>query len=432
MEILVPYGETRLPVILDDRWDATVIEPRFTPGLADPLAAVRFALRQPLGCRPLAEMVPPGARPSSGCRSATVGIIFNDITRATPTSLLLGAILQELSSLPDSAITLFNATGTHRPNTEIELRSILGDGLFERFRIIQNEARNPTTQTYLGETRRGHPLWINTELLRCDVRILTGFIEPHFFAGFSGGGKAIMPGMAGMPTVLANHGAKMIADPKATWGVIDRNPIAEEIAEVARRVGADFLVNVVMNRDKEITGVYAGALEEAYRQGCDFARQTAMAPVDAPFDIVLTTNSGYPLDQNLYQAVKGIRAAAQIVKPGGAILIAAECRDGIPEYGEYGAMLKEAGSPQRVLERVLALGYSRPDQWQAQIQAQIQSRADVYVYSHRLTHEQIIGALFKPVDRIETTLAQLAAHFGPQARIAVLPEGPQTIPYLRQ
>jgi nickel-dependent lactate racemase len=262
------------------------------------------------------------------------------------------------------------------------------------------------------------------------VRILTGFIEPHFFAGFSGGGKAIMPGMAGMPTVLANHGAAMIADARATWGITTGNPIAEEIAEVARRVGTDFLVNVVMNKNKQITGVFAGSLEEAHRQGCDYARQTAMVRVEAAYDIVLTTNSGYPLDQNLYQAVKGISAAAQIVKPGGAILIATECRDGIPYHGEYGAMLKEAGSPERMLAQVLAPDYSRPDQWQAQIQAQIQRRAQVYVYSHCLTHGQIEAALFKPADSVETMLKFLVQQYGPYARIAVLPEGPQTIPYI--
>jgi lactate racemase len=421
MNIHLPYGETGLSVSLDDAWDVTVITPVFTPALPDPLAALRDALRHPVASRPLAEVVPPGA---------TVGIIINDITRATPTPLLIQAILNELPGVPDRAITLFNATGTHRPNTPAELRAMLGDAFCERFRIVQNEARNPASQTYLGETRRGHPLWINTELLHCDMRILTGFIEPHFFAGFSGGGKAIMPGMAGMATVLANHGAEMIADPKATWGITTGNPIAEEVAEAARRVGADFLLNVVMNSEKRITGVFAGSLEEAHRQGCDYARQTAMAGVAAPFDIVLTTNSGYPLDQNLYQTVKGISAAAQIVRPGGAILIASECRDGIPDYGEYGAMLKEAGSSARVLEQVLAPGYSRPDQWEAQVQVQIQSRAQVHIYSHRLTHAQIEAALFIPADSVEAALKLLASQYGPHARIAVLPEGPQTIPYI--
>jgi nickel-dependent lactate racemase len=421
MLIHLPYGETGLPVTLDDGWDVNIIEPAFTRGLDDPAAALRSALRQPFDSGPLAELVKPEAR---------VGIIFNDITRATPTSLLIQGILTEMSGVPDDHITLFNATGTHRPNTEAELRTLLGDEFYRRFKIVQNDARDASTQVCLGKTGRGHPIWINRELVGCDVRILTGFIEPHFFAGFSGGGKAIMPGMAGMPTILANHGAEMIADPHSTWGVTAGNPIAEEVMEIAQQVGVDFIVNVVMNRRKEITGIFAGGLEEAHRRGCQFARQTAMAPVAAPFDIVLTTNSGYPLDQNLYQSVKGISAAAQIVKPGGAILIAAECRDGIPDYGEYGALLKEAGSPQRVLEQVLSPGFCRPDQWQAQIQAQIQLRTEVYVYSHRLSRAQIEAALFKPVESVEAALQRLTARYGPHARIAVLPEGPQTIPYI--
>jgi nickel-dependent lactate racemase len=355
---------------------------------------------------------------------------FSDNTRPTPNPLIRRAILAEVAGAPGVAITLFNALGTHRPNTEAELRAMLGAEVAARYPIVQNNAFDPATQTRVGVTARGHEIWLNAELMACDLKVLTGFIEPHFFAGFSGGGKAIMPGMAGLRTVLGNHDAGMIADPRATWGVTAGNPIWEEIQEAAQQAGRLFLVNVTLNREKQITGVFAGDLRQAHAAGCAFVRRSAMAAVPQPFDIVITTNSGYPLDLNLYQAVKGMSAASQVTRPAGAIIIAASCWDGIPDHGLYGRLLREAASPQQLLERIGAPGFLEQDQWQAQIQAQIQLKADVYVRSDHLTDEQITAALLRPCHRIEDTVAGLLERYGRRARICVLPEGPQTIPYI--
>jgi lactate racemase len=420
MQINLAYGRYGLPLNLPDDWPVTVVEPRYVPALPDPAASLTAALRRPLAAAPLADRVRPRDR---------VGIVFSDITRATPHHLILPAVLAELRHVPRENITLFNALGTHRPNTDAELRGMIG-GLVDEYRVVQNNSFDPETQVCLGETRRGHEIWLNREIATCDVKVLTGFIEPHFFAGFSGGGKALMPGMAGQRTVLGNHDAGMIANPAATWGVTAGNPIWEEVMEVAHAAGGAFLVNVTLNRDKAITGVFAGDLDAAHAAGCAFARTTAMAPVPALFDIVVTTNSGYPLDLNLYQAVKGMSAASLVVKPGGAIIIAAECWDGIPEHGLYGQLLAGAGSPRELLETILAPGFLKQDQWQAQIQAQIQLKADVYVRSDGLTDEQIRRALLLPCASIEDTVAQLRARYGASAAICVLPEGPQTIPYV--
>ena len=431
MIIHLAYGKTGLEVDLPNDWNVTVVESKYIPGLPDPRRAVTEALRSPLGAAPLREQIKATDR---------VGIVFSDITRATPHSLLIPAILDELAHLPPENITLFNALGTHRPNTEAELGGMLGDDLYNGYantrgkpsyqRIIQNNAFDPSTQVHLGVTSRGHDIWLNRELVACDVKILTGFIEPHFFAGFSGGGKAIMPGMAGQRTVLGNHDATMIADPHATWGVTRGNPIWEEAREVALQAGRLFLLNVTLNRDRQVTGVFAGELDTAHAAGCAFARQTAMAAVPHPFDIVITSNSGHPLDLNLYQSVKGMSAAAQVVKDGGTIILAADCWDGIPEHGMYGELLRQVRSPQELLERICTPGFLEQDQWQAQIQAQIQLKADVYVYSHHLTSEQIRTALLLPCSRIEETVLELTKRCGSQTRICVLPEGPLTIPYM--
>jgi nickel-dependent lactate racemase len=422
MNIKLAYGKTGLNIEMPDELNVTVVEPRYVPGLPDSEAALRDALRSPIASPPLRELVKPGDR---------VGIIFNDITRPTPDHLMLPAILDELAHVPRENVTLFNALGTHRPNTDAELRAMLGDALVDGYRIAQNNSFDPTTQIQLGTTARGHDIWLNREFVECDAKILTGFIEPHFFAGFSGGGKAVMPGIAGQRTVLGNHDAGMIADPKATWGVTWGNPIWEEIREVALKVKPTFLLNVALNRDKRITAVFAGDLDAAHSKGCAFVKETAMVLAPHPFDIVITTNSGYPLDLNLYQSVKGMSAAAQVVREGGAIIVAADCWDGIPEHGLYGQLLREADSPQAVLDTICAPGFLKQDQWQAQIQAQIQLKAEVYVRTDNLTDEQIETALLKPSHHIEDTLTDLLGKYGSQASICVLPEGPQTIPYIQ-
>jgi nickel-dependent lactate racemase len=421
MHVKLAYDKTGLPLDLDDSLNVTVVEPRFVPALADPSAAVRAALEAPLDAPPLREVVRPGQR---------VGVVFSDITRPAPNPLLLGAVLEILDAIPGVEVTLFNALGTHRPNTEAELRAMVGEAIFERRRIVQNDTFDPATQVRVGVTSKGHETWINTELMGCDLKILTGFIEPHLFAGFSGGGKAIMPGMAGQRTILGNHDAGMVGHPKAIWGVTHGNPIWEEIREVAGQAGPSFLLNVTLNRDKAVTGVFAGDLELAHDAGCAFVKGSAMIAVPRPFDIVVTTNSGYPLDLNLYQSVKGLRAADQIVRTGGAIIISTRCADGIPEHGLYGRILRESRSPQELLRKICAPGFLEQDQWQAHIQALVQSRAEVYVRSDGLTDDQIRASLLRPCRRIEGTITDLLGTYGRDASICVMPEGPQTIPYI--
>ena len=421
MRVKLAYGKTGLPVELDDSLNVTVVEPTFVPALPDPEAAVRAALREPIGSPPLRDLVRPGTR---------VGVVFSDITRPAPNPLLLSAVLEVLDAVPGVEIVLFNALGTHRSNTEAELRAMVGDAIFERRRIVQNDTFDPSTQVRVGVTSKGHETWLNGEFMRCDLKVLTGFIEPHLFAGFSGGGKAIMPGLAGQRTVLGNHDAGMVGHPKAIWGETRGNPIFEEVREVAGQAGRLFLLNVTLNRDKAVTGVFAGDLDRAHAAGCAFVKRSAMVAVPRPFDIVVTTNSGYPLDINLYQSVKGMRAADQIVRPGGAIIIATRCSDGIPEHGLYGQILRESASPEELLAKICAPGFLEQDQWQAHIQALIQRKAAIYVRSDGLSDDQIRAALLRPCRRVEETIEELLRAYGRGASICVMPEGPQTIPYI--
>jgi len=327
-------------------------------------------------------------------------------------------------------VTVFIATGTHRRNSPGEIEQMLGAEIARSCRVVCHDARDGASLMHAGGTRTGVRVLLNREWVESDFKITTGFVEPHFFAGFSGGPKMVAPGLAGLETVMELHNAARIGHPNATWGVIEGNPIHDDIREIARNIGVGFALDVILNRDQRITAAFAGDLFQEHAAACAAARENAMRPVAAPFDVVVTTNSGYPLDQNLYQAVKGMSAAAKIVKPGGAIICAAECRDGIPDHGAYRQILASKSSPRELLDMITTPGYSRADQWQVQIQAQIQIKARVLVRSDCLSDEQVRAAHLEPVKDISAAVNENLLRAGPHATLCVLPNGPQTIPYL--
>ncbi len=418
MKVNLAYGQGHLPVELPDH--TTVIQPSHKPGLADERAAVLAALNQPIGAKPLREWIQPGQK---------VCILFTDITRATPNHRLIPWLLDYLAFVPREQITLLNQTGTHRPNTRAELEKMLTPEVVANYRVINHECENEADLVQVGSTRDGTPALLNRHAVEADVRIVTGFIEPHFFAGFSGGPKGLMPGVAGLKTVMSNHGAKNIGDSNSTFGILDGNPIWEEIRAIALRAGQSFVVNVALNEQRQITGVFTGDLLAAHRVGCDFVKRSAMHPCDAPFDIVVTTNSGYPLDLNLYQGVKGMSAGARIIKPGGTLILAAECREGVPAGTPLDKLLRSASGPEEILAMLATPGFVRPEQWQAQIQSLIQRRAKVLLYSS-LPEEVVRAAHLTPCPDISAAVAEGVAKLGKDARVAALPQGPLSIPYL--
>lgn len=419
MNVNLAYGQGQLPVDLPDQI-TTVIEPSHTAGLADEHGDVLRALANPIATQPLRNWIKPSHR---------ICISFTDLTRATPNERIIPWLLEYLADISPDRITLLNQLGTHRPNTTAELEKLLTPAVVRNYRVVNHEPENPAALRQFGTTRDGTPALINKQFADADVRIVTGFIEPHFFAGFSGGPKGIMPGVAGLQTVMSNHGAANIGHPKSAFGITTGNPIWEEIREIALRVGPSFLLNVTLNEERAITGVFAGDLLQAHQAGFEFVRRSAMQKVKSPFEVVVTTNSGYPLDLNLYQGVKGMSAAARIVQEGGTIILACECREGVPAGSPLDKLLLSARSPEEILAMLASPGFVRPEQWQAQIQALIQRRAKVLVYSS-LPPEVIRQAHLTPCSDIAASVREALAKHGPNARVAVLPQGPLTIPYL--
>ncbi len=421
MEVKLAYGNDGLRVSLPDE-NVTVIEPLELPGLADEDAAIREALAQPIAGRPLAELIAPAGE---------VAVVFPDVTRPMPSSRVLPVLLANLAALgvPDDRIVLLSGTGTHRANTPEELHEMVGPEVFGRYEIVNHDCRDQRSLTCIGTLAGGVPIWLNSRYVNATTRILTGFIEPHFFAGFSGGPKGACPGLAGLETVLECHNIDRIGSPLASYGVLDGNPVHDMIDEVARRLPPSFSLDVTINKQRAITGVFAGILPDSHRRGCEFVRSTAMRAVDRRYDIVVTTNSGYPLDLNLYQTVKGMAAAARIVEPGGAIIVASECCDGLPNGGHYARILEASHGVDDAIRRLAPAGATLPDQWEVQVQAQIQRHARCFLYSTGLSPEQTRAALLEPVASVEEAMAALLRE-KPDAQIAVLPQGPQTIPYL--
>jgi lactate racemase len=418
MLVNLRYGRGELPVEIPSS-RVTVIEPSFVGGLPDEAGAFLQAVRHPIGAKPLRACVGAGER---------VAIAIPDITRPLPSNRLLPWLFGELADVAASHVTIINGTGSHRVNTDEELRSMVGAEMLNRYRVVNHSAHDPARVLFAGRSSDGHPVHLAREWVEADRRVVLGFIEPHFMAGFSGGYKGVFPALADIDAIMHYHRAAVIADPRSTWGCLEGNPTQEQIRENGSLVPVDFCVNVTLNRDGAITRFFCGDALEAHRVGCEFAKATAMAGQPAPFPIVMTTNSGYPLDQNLYQAVKGMSAAAQIVEPGGLILAAARCNDGFPAHGNFRRLMVDHPGAQAILDTILAPGFSLYDQWEAQMLAMILLKARVGLFSE-LTADEVCAAHLEPVADLEARLAAELTRAG-DVPIAVLPEGPMTIPYL--
>ena len=417
--VVLQYGRTGLELELPAA-NLTVVEPRFIPGIPDEAAAFREAVRKPIGRPPLRELVRANHR---------VAVLIPDHTRPLPRERLLPWLFAELDHVPAKNFVIINGTGSHRANTPAELRQMVGDAVFENYRVVNHDSRDPSQLLRAGMTADGRPVWMNRDYVKADRRIVLGFIEPHFMAGFSGGYKGVFPAVADLDSIKHYHRAQVIANPRSTWGVLKDNPTQAQVRANGALLPVDFLINVTQNRQREITGFFCGDVIAAHDAGCAFAKQTAMVACPHGFPIVVTSNSGFPLDQNLYQAVKGMSAAAQVVSDGGLIITAAECGDGFPDHGSFKRFLFEHASPQAMLDTIDNAPAPIEDQWQVQLLALILIRARVGLYSV-IAADEIRRAHLEPVSDIKARVEEELNRIGRDQPIAVMPEGPMTIPYL--
>lgn len=415
MKISIPYGRTRLSAEVPDSRIVGVFEAPLPPAAPDGAAEVARALESPTGSPPLEEL-------AAGKRTAT--LILSDHTRPVPSRLIVPQMLERLRrGNPAIDVTLLVATGCHRSTRREELAEKLGEDVLAREKIVIHDCADASSLADAGTLPSGAPLRIARLALETDLLVAEGFIEPHFFAGFSGGRKSVLPGIAARESVLGNHCAEFIADPRARTGILEGNPIHRDMAWAADAARLAFVVNVVLGPDKRVVRAFAGAHRAAHEAGCAFLSANCRVEIP-PADIVVTSNGGYPLDQNVYQTVKGMTAGEAAAREGGVIVICSSCADG--HGGEaFRRMLRDAESPRALLDRILAVPRDRtePDQWQVQILARILCRNRVVVVSRDCDPALLREMGLETAPGLEEGIALAERIAGRDARIAVVPDG---------
>jgi nickel-dependent lactate racemase len=413
MRLALPYGRRQLDVEVDD--DAVVVEPADVGGLVDEAGALAAAFAAPVSGPPLASLVG---------RHDQVVVVFPDITRPMPNRTVLPPLLAELERLGagPERVELLCATGTHRPARAEEMAELVGPDIVARYRIHDHRA-DDGRHVMVGRVE-GTPILLDRHYVDATVRICTGFVEPHFFAGYSGGPKGVCPGVAASETILEAHSPARIADPQATWTVTRGNPVHDFLRAATELHPPTFSIDVAINAHRQLTAVFAGRLPDAHEAACRYVADTAVRRVDGHFDVVLTTNGGHPLDRNLYQAVKGMAAAERVVAPGGTIVLAAACGDGVPRGGPFARLLEGAQGPDDLAR---STGEGEIDRWQAQVMGRVLARAQVWLHAEGLSDDEVARAFLRPVPDVARAVAEARAAAGRGSRLCVLPQGPLAV-----
>jgi len=413
------YGKTGLMVDLPNDKVIGPLEIKNAIPLANQSQAISDALANPIGSKPLAEI-------AKGKKTAC--ILICDITRPVPNKVILPQILKtiEEAGVPRSGITILIATGLHRPNEGEELVELVGENIANNYRVENHHGKETSEHDYLGITPKGVPVYIDSRYIRAELKITTGLIEPHLMAGYSGGRKVICPGIAGIETVKVWHGPKFLEHPNADCGIVEGNPVHEENTYIALMSGCDFIVNVCVDGNRQITWAGAGDMIKAWEAGVSFVRKVVRVPIKEPVDIVLTSCAGYPLDITWYQAVKGLMGALPIIKKGGTIILVASLTEGLgsPEFQQ---VLSENPDIKAFKKRILETDYFVMDQWQLEEFAKVVEKCKVKVYSKGLDHSVLNKCHVTPIDSVEQAVAESLEEYGPSARIAVIPKGPYVL-----
>ena len=419
MRVVLEYGRTGLEVELPDRNVVKVLGYQKVQPLVDPKAAIRRCLAEPVGSAPLAEL-------ARGRRDACV--VISDVTRPVPNRELLEPILDTLqeSGIPRERILILVATGLHRPNLGDELVEMVGSPIAGAYRIENHDGQKPSEHVNLGESPRGVPIWIDRRYVQADLKITTGLIEPHLMAGFSGGRKLICPGLAALETIRVWHSPRFLEHPNARSGVLDDNPVHEENTWIARHVGCDFIVNTVIDDRRRILSVSAGDMERAFEEGVRFVRRIVVDTVPEPVDVVVTSSAGYPLDTTFYQTVKGMVAGAEIVKPGGTVILAAGMVDGIGS-AEFQRLFEENATLESFMKRIVETDYFVMDQWQMEKLAAVRRKAKIKVVTDGLPAEVLERLFVEPAESVEAAVAEALTEYGDDATMAVIPKGPYVL-----
>ncbi len=406
-----------------------VLTGQHIPPVADAPAAVAAALAEPIGSPSLAEMV-------AAKKPQSVAITISDITRPVPNKQFLPAMLESLNDcgIANEQIVIIIGTGMHRPSSAAEMEVLVGKDILGRVEVIDHRANDPATLVRVSDDP---PVSVCKRFAQADLRIVTGYIEAHFMAGFSGGRKGVCPALVDLETVQRFHGYQTLSDPRADTGLLEGNPCHEIALAVARRVGVDMLFNVAITGDRQIAGIYCGDLEKAHEAGCKQVAEWTTAEIDGPYDLVITNGGGYPLDQTFYQTVKGMCTALPALGAGSTLLQVSQCAEQLGSQTFTDLMMKWDGDWRGFLAHIKAnKDRTELDQWEFQMQARVLSvigPENLWFVSDGVPARVQMHIGVNPIlgqgpaaDRAQQAIDEyVAAH--PTARIAVIPEGPYTM-----
>jgi lactate racemase len=415
MQTTFAFGKTGLALPLPDGRNYDIVESRSAGTLANVEGAIADALDRPIGSQPLTEL-------AAGKRTAAISVC--DITRPAPNRLTLPPLLERLhaAGIPEEGITILIATGLHRGATDAEIQTILGPEIPTRYRVVNHDARAFTCHLSLGSTARGTPVYIDKRFMEADLHITLGFIEQHLMLGFSGGRKLIAPGLAAQETIKVIHSPRFMREPLATEGSIEQNPLHAELLEIARMARHDFILDVTLTQQREVSGVFAGNPVEAHAAGVEFLRSTSLFSLPGYADAVITSAAGYPLDLTFYQCGKGITAAQHVVKPGGRILMLGECAEGIGS-AEFAEKLRNFAGNEEYLREIADVAVV-PDQWQLEKLALVGLANELFFYTPGVS-AGALGALGERCFRdLNEAVSRLLDGLPADARIALIPDGP--------
>ncbi len=423
--VKIDYGKEGLEISINPSWNVTIFHPRAQAALENPIKQIRMAIKNPIKGKSLQKIIEDKKKINKIC------IVVSDVTRPVPSHIILEGLIGELNDygIYDNQILILLATGLHRPSRSDEIERIIGKKLIDRLEVKNHVATDINSLQYFGNTEENTPIYINKYYCTSDVKIITGYVEPHFFFGFSGGRKSIIPGIAGNETIQTNHSAEKISSPFSRFGIYKENLHHKNSMEICQMVGVDFTVNVCINKNHEIVQVAAGDFEKVHETLVDYQFKHLCTEIKEPYDIVICGNGGYPLDLNLYQAVKSMALGELAVKQDGTIISVNECIDGIGEE-MFKELLFSGKSPEDLYNSIINREIIVPDQWEIQILARILMKSDVFVVS-RLKENEIGNIGLKYASNVEEAINESIKKYGPRARILILPNGPQTLPLLK-
>jgi len=426
IEVKISYGKEQIPVLIPEKNFLDIVKLPEIPELSDEEGAIINALENPIGMSPLRQLASPGQK---------VAIIVDDITRPTPTKKLLGPIVNILEDMGilDQNVTVIFSTGSHRSHTIEEKAMLLGEEYLSRFHVMDHDANDTKNMINLGRTSRGTPVEVNRYLIEADLKILTGLIKPHSYAGYSGGGKSILPGVCSMNTIIADHDYESTLHEFALLGQIDGNPMRKDIEEAASMIPNCFMLNTIMTPDKKIAAVVAGDMIKAHRAGANILDTWVKMPTKGPGDIIVAGCS-HPTSISLYQAANAIstclRIPTPIVKEAGTVIVTAPCPEGIGSDGPFYQLVSEAKSPEEVLNKLQQPGFFVHDQWAAQSYCGDLAKVNLIMVSETLDEAILRKMLAEYAFSVQAALENTLKKYGPSSKVIVVQDASSVIPVL--